>query len=112
MMSVKEAATLPEDATAPEPARVIEMPSALPPTIELNAQERLHHGSAFRLETCDLRLAGHAVFPCSAWPASRRMPPRFSPSWAAKNSPSSSDGPIENRCSTIAAPTAASSGAP
>src|SRR5205823_5200855 len=48
----------------------------------------------------------------SAWSARRRMPATFSPSCAANSSPSRSDGPIEKRCSTIAAPTAASSGAP
>src|SRR5260221_13682724 len=40
------------------------------------------------------------------------MPLTFSPSCAAKNNPRSSAGPIEKMCSTIAAPTAAASGAP
>src|SRR5436190_10604815 len=52
----------------------------------------------------------HAVG-CS-WLAMRRSAPMFIPSCAAKKSPSSSAGPIENRCSTIAAPTAALSSAP
>src|SRR5262249_17423566 len=53
--------------------------------------------------------AFHAVAPCG--PATRRMPLTFNPSSAANSRPRSSAGPIENRCSTIAAPTAASSGA-
>src|SRR5439155_4686705 len=50
----------------------------------------------------------HAVFPCSACLARRSMPARFNPSWAAKKRPSISDGPCDNTCATIAAPTAAS----
>src|SRR5262249_33218372 len=53
-----------------------------------------------------------ALHSCELSSARRRMPATFSPSWAAKRRPSKSDGPTENKWSTIAAPTAASSDAP
>src|SRR5499427_13469 len=57
----------------------------------------------------------HDFAPCgwgSASAASRRIPERFKPTWAANSNPSSKAGPIENKWATIAAPTAAPSGAP